>query len=560
MAEGDDEYDVLVCGLGPVGLLCTILLGRSGLRVAGFDRDPPGRMRLVEDQVDGHAMRILARAGLFDRLEAHCVSADRVRFVDGERQPLLTLQLAPAGRSVSGFPPLSFCAPERLADAMRVRVAEMPEVDLFHEHELGTFRASDRGVACTLGNAGGGELHLSGRYLLGCDGSDSRVRAQLGVTVSRVEELGWLVLDTRAREVRPDAGIPEYILDARWPARHTPGAGSTRRYTVAVRGGDDPDTLEQPWRGREILSRYEDAPGSDILGQRYVRRRAGLAVRRRVGRVLLAGASACELPPVTGQALSEALRDAGNLCWKLELVLRSGASQELLDTYAGERGDQARRAIRREFRIGRLLVSGSSWYPRLRALLFRFLNLARWLRGPLHRVPMRTVVPYRRGLFDLDSSALAGRYLPQAEVHDGAGGDGRLDEFLGPGFVLLAVNRDPKSSVPRAQYAQLGRLPLAYVNLCRSGREAGSCQSGVITLVDEGGAVRDLFRRYAVDFILVRPDACIYGACREDALPTMLTALLGNLGLPALGGGEDAEPPAVDECAHTRLPGARNSG
>ncbi len=527
----DNDYDVLVCGLGPVGLLCTVLLGQAGLRVAGFDGDAPGRMRLVEDQVDGHAMRILARAGCFGRLEAHCVSADRIRFVDGARQPLLTLQLAPRGQAVSGFSPLNFCPPERLGEALRARAGELAGVEIHYGQALTAFRAGDASVECTIRGAAQGERRVTARYLLGCDGSESRVRTELGVQVSRVEELGWLLLDTRAREFRAEAGVPEYILDSRWPARHTPGAESTRRYTVPVRSEDDPDTLEQPWRGREILARYEGPPGSDILGQRYVRRRVGVAVQRRVGRVLLAGASACELPPVTGQALSEALRDAANLCWKLRLVLRAGASQALLDTYSEERGAQARRAIQREYRIGRLLLSGSSWYPRMRALLFRVLNLVRWLRGPLHRVPMRTVVPYRNGLFDLESSHLAGRYLPQVEVHDGAGDRGRLDTFIGSGFVLLAVNRDPKSSVPVTRYPALERLSTVYVNLCRSAREAGSCQPGVRTLVDEQGVLHALFRRHAVDFILVRPDACIYGACREEALQTMLTGLLGELGM-----------------------------
>src|SRR5262249_13078682 len=54
-------------------------------------------------------------------------------------------------------------------------------------------------------------------------------------------------------------------------------------------------------------------------------------------RFLLAGDAAHVHSPAGGQGLNTGLQDAHNLAWKLALVLRGRAGEELLDTYTAER-------------------------------------------------------------------------------------------------------------------------------------------------------------------------------------------------------------------------------
>src|SRR6185295_2058156 len=58
------DYDVLICGLGPVGQLLALLLGDHGVRTLAFDREPEPydlpRAAVIDDEV----LRIFQAVGL----------------------------------------------------------------------------------------------------------------------------------------------------------------------------------------------------------------------------------------------------------------------------------------------------------------------------------------------------------------------------------------------------------------------------------------------------------------------------------------------------------------
>jgi len=150
--------------------------------------------------------------------------------------------------------------------------------------------------------------------------------------------------------------------------------------------------------------------------------RSRIALEWRVGRILLAGDAAHQMPPFMGQGMCAGIRDAGNLWWKLSAVLR-GAGGGLLETYRSERERNVRLFVEKSVALGRLINrTGTEMVPKGR---------------------MESIWPdLGPGLGPRDG--VGGTLAPQVRTRDG-----RLaDDAAGHGFYILAAGDAPKSRLP----------------------------------------------------------------------------------------------------------------
>ena len=186
------------------------------------------------------------------------------------------------------------------------------------------------------------------RYVVGCDGANSFVRAQLGATVT---DLGfffdWLIVDVLP--ARADAcGARSTSRSAiragrrRW-SRAGPGR---RRWEFMRLPGESIDELNSDETAWRLLAPWDVTPENARLERHTVYRfQARWVDGWRQGRLLLAGDAAHQMPPFAGQGMCSGLRDAANLAWKLDLVLAGRAPEALLDTYPSERIPHVRATI-----------------------------------------------------------------------------------------------------------------------------------------------------------------------------------------------------------------------
>jgi hypothetical protein len=213
-----------------------------------------------------------------------------------------------------------------------------------------------------------GPCRLTARYLVGCEGGRSRVRAAAGIpfpgtTYPEVNRMGTVavhesvtLLDDGGFDVAGAGVVPfGYTHTERGTiavAAHRPGAMLV--YTVeedpsVASGSASGADSDSPLTMDELAASVRRVLGFDLpMGEpsRLTRfaYQARQAERYRCGRLLLAG-DAAHLFPAGGQGIGVGVMDAVNLAWKLAGVLEGRAPAGLLDTYHSERHPAGARAL-----------------------------------------------------------------------------------------------------------------------------------------------------------------------------------------------------------------------
>ena len=339
---GTREHDVVVAGGGPVGTMLAAELALAGVDVVVVERRPD--RELAGSRAGGlhaRALEALDQRGVVERFLA-------------EGQPAQVATFGTARLDMSDLPtrhPYTLGIwQNRIERILGDWLDELP-ARVEHGREVVGFAEDDTGVAVLLADGGS----LRARYLVGCDGGRSLVRRAAGI-----EFPGWEATQTNLIAEVEVTEEPE--LGVRHDDAGTHGIG---RVDYEIRNGEIVYADEGPVR--VMLTEREVHTGEPTLDDL----RAGLvavygtdfgvhsptwisrfsdmtrqAAAYRKGRVLLAGDAAHVHSPAGGQGLSLGLLDAVNLGWKLALVARGAAPDELLDTYHAERHPAGERALR----------------------------------------------------------------------------------------------------------------------------------------------------------------------------------------------------------------------
>ncbi|MFH8727062.1 rifampin monooxygenase [Streptomyces termitum] len=330
MSDAGIDADVLVVGGGPTGLMLAAELRLGGARPLVLERDaaPSGHSRALGLHV--RSIEVMDQRGLLDRFLAR-----------GKRH-----------RVGGFFAGLGTHWPEDL-DTAHSYVLGIPQnvtEELLEEHARETGAEIRRGTGLT-GLAQDAEgvtaeladgTRLRARWLVGCDGGRSTVRALAGIGFPG-EPARHETLIAEAR-----IGVPwEEVVPVMAEVRRTQlrfglmplGEDGLHRVIVpaaGVAGDRTPPTLE------ELRERLRAVAGTDfgVHAPRWLSRfgdATRLAETYRAGRVLLAGDAAHIHPPTGGQGLNLGVQDAFNLGWKLAAEVAGRAPEGLLDTYGSER-------------------------------------------------------------------------------------------------------------------------------------------------------------------------------------------------------------------------------
>lgn len=424
-------YDVIIVGCGPVGAAAANLLGQAGHRVLIVDQfvDVFGLPRAVH--IDHEMMRLFQGLRLAETLlpimretQGHMhlgADGDVIRYMGSVGKPKLY------GWANDYF----FYQPE-LEQHLREGFRRFGNVEFLQGVAVDAVRPSEAGCEVMAG-----DRVFKARYVIACDGARSPVREGLGIALDDLQFAeSWLVVDANVDgpiSFPAIPGLPQgadvqqlsvMTCDPRRPVTIVPGRGRHRRWEFMLLPGESESDIVAPTSIQALVGPWLQGCDYEIVRTATYRFNARVAKQWRSGPVFLAGDAAHQTPPFFGQGMCHGLRDASNLSFKLDLVLRGLADDAVLDTYQAEREPQVRHVIGAAVNAGRYICE----LDPVKAAE-RDENLRRQAReGRDIATAADLIAPYRDGLV----APHAGERFIQPRI-DGV----LLDDLLPRGFVLL---------------------------------------------------------------------------------------------------------------------------
>ncbi len=502
------RVDVAIVGFGPSGAVAAGLLAAQGLSVHVCDRltevyDKPRAISL-----DHEILRLFQQMGILDRVEPYTEPFTDSVWHGVSDQPIRRMSTVPPPYPLAHSPSIVFTQPP-VEKVLRAHAQSFAGVAVDVGTELVGLTQQADAVQLRLRHlASGQERSIDARWVIGCDGASSAVRALSGLPLNDLSfDERWLVVDclvgdealarlpqTSAQYCRPERPVTYLIC----PGRH-------RRWEIAINPGEDPQQVATPEGTWALLAPWLAPHEATLWRQAAYRFHALVAERWRDGRVFLAGDAAHQQPPFLGQGLCQGLRDVSNLCWKLGAVLRGEAPEQLLDTYGQERRGHVTALTTRIKHIGQLI--GERDPSRARE---RDAQLLAEGGGTVRPTPRQDVQPaLADGMLSCAVHAARGTIFPQPWLIGSKGTHVRMDDVLGCGWRLVLAS---DSAMPADLPAEGAGLRVERLG------DAG--------LPEADGALAAWFTRHVVTAAVIRPDHYVFGVANGA---TQLARLLSEL-------------------------------
>lgn len=518
--------DVAIAGYGPVGQTLAILLGQMGYTVAVFERWPALYPLPRAVFYDHEIRRIFLSMGLGEELEKVSQSSGLYQWFNADWKVLVEIDWSAESISDGPFgylfnqPSLEAALDRKAKSLGNVQIHQGWEATALTQDASGCDMVLNRIIRqdgkFTLNDE---QQSVRARYVIGADGANSFVRQSSGI---EWQDLGfqedWLVVD-----LQPKPGVKLDVPDiGQWcnperPTTMVPGGPGYRRWEfmrLPHESIEDLQSIDKVW---SLLSRWVTPDTADLVRHAVYQFRSRIAANWHRGRVMLAGDAAHVMPPFMGQGMCSGIRDAWNLSWRLDLLLRGLADDALLDSYTLERKPQIRAVIEASMAMGKIVCVSDPIKAAERDAAYLSGNVA-----PLPPFPGLT-----DGLLQMD-----GHMRGILGVHGSIEIDGkvsRYDDVIGRSFHLLVRGeQDPLAVLTPEQLEFIAAYDVSIVRLA----ETSDSDKGIYR--DVSGKYLNFMDEAGLKAVIVRPDYYCYGGVADlEALPKLLDSLRAQLQISA---------------------------
>jgi putative polyketide hydroxylase len=352
---------VLIAGAGLAGLSAAALLAWHGVPCLVVERRASTARHPRARGVNLRSMELLRR---IPRLEADLAAAGRtatddfsIIIAESVTGREFSTLMTPGNMNAGALSPAAICtAGQDRVEPILLRHAVALGAEARFSTELADFTQDTNGVRATLRNTTSDETTVvTADYLIAADGNRSRMRRMLGIGVhgqgAMSHNMSILFEADLSAALRGRGFVLYYLQNPNFTGAFVstddPNRGQVSvEYDPARESAADYD----PARAGAMVRAALGLPDLDVkvLDVMPWEMSSQIADRMTLGRVFLAGDAAHTMPPTGGLGGQTAIQDAGDLAWKLALVLQGHAGPALLETYANERHPVAELTVARQ--------------------------------------------------------------------------------------------------------------------------------------------------------------------------------------------------------------------
>ncbi|SEB31852.1 FAD-dependent monooxygenase [Rhodococcus koreensis] len=343
IAPDGEPLDVLIVGAGTTGLAAALFAHDYGAHVRIIDRRPDAPRFSRAFLVQPRTLEVLRPHGVIDELLAL-----------GDPSPQVHLHLrrrcVPVRPGELRLPNTAFpnflLVRQADVEAVLRRALRNRGVEVEWESQFTSYRA-DKGVVCEVTHHGV-RRQIAARFLIGCDGSTSTVRATAGISWDGAAYPREILLADVELDGDVQPGIAHIGLHRQGLLFLLP-TGEAAQWRVLT--AQPPNRTHAPTDRHHLQHLFDRAHlHAHITGipwSERVRVQHRIASRYRRGPVFLAGDAAHTFSPAGGQGMNTGIQDAAGLGWKLAFAARlpGRSNATLLRSYAAERRPVAQQVL-----------------------------------------------------------------------------------------------------------------------------------------------------------------------------------------------------------------------
>ena len=429
---------VVIVGAGPTGITAATKLAQYGVDCLVLDRweDVYPQPRAVH--LDDEIYRLLAGLGIADEFAAISRPARGLQLRDRNMRVMAQFHRECA-EGANGFPQMNMFDQPELEALLRANLKHYPHAVLRGNAEVTDVVqiGADRAQVAFTDRVSGEEHRVETRYVLGCDGANSLVRAAIGACMEDLKfQQRWLVVDVATAAELNQWEVVHQVCDPHRAATYMRIGDTRYRWEFRLLPDETADDYSTMAALYPLIRPWVEGVAPEELELVRVAEytfRAQVANHWHRGNMFILGDAAHLTPPFIGQGMGAGLRDATNLAWKLAGVVNGWLPESVLDTYEQERMPHARYMIRFALAMGTAMTAGGEVGNFLRRVVVPRLHLIPGVREKI--VDSTTPALHSSALVQKSRGRrqLAGRLCPNPVLPDCE----RLDEVVGARFALI---------------------------------------------------------------------------------------------------------------------------